>query len=68
MIIFPRKVTLSALTTLLEACELPDCLDTLIDLSPNLGRLGEKGELLAIKLLSTEKGFKKNSEEKASIN
>ncbi|XP_019772703.2 rapamycin-insensitive companion of mTOR [Dendroctonus ponderosae] len=59
-----RKVTLSALTTLLEACELPDCLDTLTDLSPNFAKSGEKGELLAIKLLSTEKGFMKNSEDK----
>ncbi|XP_076265709.1 rapamycin-insensitive companion of Tor isoform X2 [Rhynchophorus ferrugineus] len=59
-----RKVSLSALSTLHEACELPDCLEALTDLNPNLSELGEKGELLQIRILSTEKGFKKFGRDK----
>ncbi|XP_030749931.1 rapamycin-insensitive companion of mTOR [Sitophilus oryzae] len=59
-----RKVSLSALSTLHEACELPDCLEALTDLNPNLSDLGEKGELLSIRMLSTEKGYKKVGKDK----
>lgn len=55
---------MSALSTLQEACELPDCLETLTDLQFNFAKLGEKGELLAIKLLSAEKGYKRLGEDK----
>ncbi|XP_066151016.1 rapamycin-insensitive companion of mTOR [Euwallacea fornicatus] len=58
------KVSLTALSVLQEACELPDCLETLTDLSLNVGKLGEKGELLYIRLLSTEKGFKRSGGDK----
>ncbi|CAG9772448.1 unnamed protein product [Ceutorhynchus assimilis] len=58
------KVRLSALAILQEACELPDCLETLTDLQINLAKLGEKGEMVAVKLLSTEKGYKKLGEDK----
>ncbi|XP_050303046.1 rapamycin-insensitive companion of mTOR [Anthonomus grandis grandis] len=58
-----RKVCLSALSTLQEACELPDCLETLTDLAPNMEKLGEKGEILAIRVLSSEKGYNKYGEE-----
>lgn len=59
-----RKVSLSALSTLHEACELPDCLEALTDINPNLSKLGEKGEFLAVKLFSTEKGLKKFGKDK----
>ncbi|KAL1513243.1 hypothetical protein ABEB36_002676 [Hypothenemus hampei] len=59
-----RKVSLSALSTLQEACELPDCLEALTDLPLNLAKHGEKGEILIIKLLSMEKGYKRYGQEK----
>ncbi|KAG5892421.1 hypothetical protein JTB14_003357 [Gonioctena quinquepunctata] len=54
-----RSVYLSALATLHEACELPDCLEALININPNLEKLEEKGTLLFARFLSLEKGFNK---------
>lgn len=54
-----RSVYLSALATLHEACELPDCLEALININPDLEKLGEKGMILFIRLLSTESGYNK---------
>nr|XP_023027367.1 rapamycin-insensitive companion of mTOR [Leptinotarsa decemlineata] len=61
-----RSVYLSALNTLHEACELPDCLDVLININPKLENLGEKGTLLFVRFLSVEAGFKKITTEKAT--
>ncbi|XP_018577043.1 rapamycin-insensitive companion of mTOR isoform X2 [Anoplophora glabripennis] len=54
-----RSVYLSALATLHEACELPDCLEALVNINPNLDKLGEKGTILFIRFLSTESGYNK---------
>ncbi|KAJ8979985.1 hypothetical protein NQ317_016648 [Molorchus minor] len=54
-----RSVYLSALSTLHEACQLPDCLEALVNINPNLDNLGEKGLLLFIRFLSTESGYNK---------
>lgn len=54
-----RSVYLSALATLHEACELRDCLEAFIDINPNLDKLGEKGTVLFVRLLSTDSGYKK---------
>lgn len=52
-----RSVYLTALNTLHEACEIESCLETLVKLNPNLSHLGEKGSLLALRLLSITSGF-----------
>ncbi|KAJ3642860.1 hypothetical protein Zmor_025609 [Zophobas morio] len=52
-----RSVYLTALNILHEACELQSCLETLVKLNPNMGSFGEKGSLLAIRLLSVASGF-----------
>ncbi|XP_056646449.1 rapamycin-insensitive companion of mTOR [Diorhabda sublineata] len=57
-------IFLSALATLHEACELPECLDALIEINPNLGKLGEKGTLLFVRFLSLENGFNKLKKER----
>ncbi|CAH1957732.1 unnamed protein product [Acanthoscelides obtectus] len=54
-----RSVVLSALSTLHEACELPDCLEALININPDLEKLGEKGSMLFVRFLSTESGYNK---------
>ncbi|XP_050502878.1 rapamycin-insensitive companion of mTOR [Diabrotica virgifera virgifera] len=61
-----RSIFLSALATLNEACELPECLQALIDINPDLGKLGEKGTLLFVRFLSMESGFNKVTKERAS--
>lgn len=52
-----RSVSLIALTSLHEACELETCLETLVKINPNLGFLGERGTLLQIRMLSVPSGF-----------
>jgi rapamycin-insensitive companion of mTOR len=52
-----RSVYLTALSSLHEACELESCLETLVKLNPNLNHLGEKGSLLAVRLLAISSGF-----------
>ncbi|XP_046679270.1 rapamycin-insensitive companion of mTOR-like isoform X3 [Homalodisca vitripennis] len=52
-----RAVSLSAIAALDEACDVKEYLDALINLRPSLLHLGDKGLLLLIRFLSTEKGF-----------
>ncbi|CAG9817290.1 unnamed protein product [Phaedon cochleariae] len=59
-----RAIYLSALATLHEACEVTDCLQALIDIDPDLKRLGERGSLLSIRFLSMESGFEKATKDK----
>lgn len=47
----------TALSTLHEACELPECLEALIKLNPDLDIQKEKDMLLAIRFLSTKTGL-----------
>lgn len=54
-----RAVYLSALNSLHEACEMHDCLDTLIQLNPTLDHLGERGMYLQIRFLSSDAGLTK---------
>ncbi|KAF5269709.1 hypothetical protein FQA39_LY08632 [Lamprigera yunnana] len=54
-----RTVHLTALAALHEACEVPNCLEQLIKIYPDLLHLGEKGVLLLIRFLSTPTGFNK---------
>lgn len=52
-----RTVHLTALSALHEACEVPNCLEQLVKLHPDLLHLGEKGVLLLIRFLSIPSGF-----------
>lgn len=54
-----RSVYLSALATLHEACEVPEYLESLIQLNPSLDVLQEKNMLLLVRLLSSETGLNK---------
>lgn len=54
-----RAVYLSALSTLHEACEVPECLEMLIQINPILEPLQEKNMLLLVRLLSTDNGLNK---------
>ncbi|XP_022918120.2 rapamycin-insensitive companion of mTOR [Onthophagus taurus] len=53
-----RSIRLAALNVLHEACEVPQCLDSLANINPDLlGAMGEKGLFLLIRFLSTTAGF-----------
>ncbi|KAK5644405.1 hypothetical protein RI129_005705 [Pyrocoelia pectoralis] len=54
-----RTVRLTTLAALHEACEVPNYLEQLIKLHPDLLHLGEKGVLLLIRFLSSPNGFNK---------
>lgn len=52
-----RTVHLTALAILHEACEVPNCLEQLVKLNPDLLHLREKGVMLLIRFLSIPSGF-----------
>uniref|UniRef100_A0A1Y1M3X9 Rapamycin-insensitive companion of mTOR n=1 Tax=Photinus pyralis TaxID=7054 RepID=A0A1Y1M3X9_PHOPY len=54
-----RTVRLTTLAALHEACEVPNYLEQLIKIHPDLLHLGEKGVLLLIRFLSSPNGFNK---------
>lgn len=59
-----KTVSMTALAILHEACEVPNCLEQLVKLSPDLLHLGEKGVMLLVRFLSTPTGLavlKKNN-------
>ncbi|KAN0036442.1 hypothetical protein ACTFIV_001735 [Dictyostelium citrinum] len=51
------KVSALSLNVLDEACDDPSCLEVLIDLKPNLLKLGKPGKSLLLRFLSSPKGL-----------